>query len=290
MSGSARKGAVVSARAIWPAAGLFVVLVVALEFVASVGLVSAFVLPRPSEVFFSLSDLLLSGRVWEHVAATTFETVAGFLIGSVAAFVLAVLASMSDLARRAVYPYVIALQVTPLIAVAPLIIAWLGFGYSSKIAIAALICFFPVFVNTAAGMMSTDRTEEELFQSLRAGKMQTLVRLRLPRALPTIFAGLKTAMTLALIGAVVGEFVSAERGLGVLVTRYSYQLAVSAAFAVVILLTALGLLLYGAMVLVERYVVYWRSDSRLLARERRQSTRSEPTPSPSTRTAAGVET
>ncbi|MGO1628315.1 MULTISPECIES: ABC transporter permease [unclassified Microbacterium] len=269
MSGASQRGATATIRIIWPAIALLVLLVAAVETAVAAGLVSALILPRPSEVVIALIDQFAEARIWEHIAATAFETVAGFGIGSGLAFVLAVLASMSSLLRRAVSPYVVALQVTPLVAVAPLIIAWLGFGYSSKIAIAALICFFPVYVNTAAGMLSADRTEEELFRSLGARRFQTLVRLQLPRALPTIFAGLKTAMTLALIGAVVGEFVSAERGLGVLVTRYSYQLAVASAFAVVIALTVLGLLLYLAMAGAERWVVFWRNDARLAGREAR---------------------
>lgn len=258
-----------SLRTVWPAIVLLLVIVATVEFVVAAGIVNAFILPRPSDVVTSLVSLFARGLIWEHIGATAYETIVGFVIGSGIAFLLAVLASMSGLLRRAVSPYVIALQVTPLVAVAPLIIAWLGFGYASKIAIAALICFFPVFVNTASGMLSTDRTEEELFRSLRASPIRTLTRLRLRRALPTIFAGLKTAMTLALIGAVVGEFVSAERGLGLLVTRYSYQLAVASAFAVVIVLTVLGLLLYGAMVLAERWIVFWRSDTRLATRESR---------------------
>lgn len=258
-------------RTVWPALALLVMLVGLVELAVRLRLVSALIVPLPSDVVASLARLVTEGIIWEHAAATLWETAAGFVIGSVAAIVLAVAASASPLLRRALSPYIVAIQVTPLIAVAPLIIAWLGFGYASKIAIAALICFFPVFVNAAAGLASTDLNEEELFRSLGASRAKTFLKLRLPRALPTLFAGLKTAMTLALIGAVVGEFVSAERGLGLLVTRFSYQLAVPSAFAVVLVLTALGLLLYFLMAALEYAIVYWSHDSRLLARERRRA-------------------
>lgn len=266
-----------------PALAVLVLFLGAWELLVREEVVSSLILPLPSDVVEALVDLVAEGVLWEHLLATLIETVAGFGIGSAAAIVLAIGAGISGLLRRGLYPYVISLQVTPLIAVAPLIVAWLGFGYSSKIAIAALICFFPVFVNTLAGIERTGAEEREMFRSLGASRTQTLVRLMLPNALPTMFAGLKTAMTLALIGAVVGEFVSAEKGLGLLVSRFSYQLAVPQAFAVVLVLTLLGLFLFAAMVLIERATVYWTQDARLAARTRRKQRRADAGATQSTR-------
>lgn len=270
-----------------PAAILLAVLIGAWEMAVRAELVNALILPLPSEVAVALKDLVVEGIIWEHLLATFIETTAGFAIGSGLGVVLAVAAGLSPLMRRALFPYVISLQVTPLIAVAPLIVAWLGFGYSSKIAIAALICFFPVFVNTLAGLVSVGEEEREMFRSLGASPATTFRRLLLPHALPTMFAGFKTAMTLALIGAVVGEFVSAERGLGLLVSRFSYQLAVPQAFAVVLVLTLMGLVLFATMVFLERLVVFWRHDARLTARTKRFQSRDQPAPSSTTLAAAG---
>jgi NitT/TauT family transport system permease protein len=171
-------------------------------------------------------------------------------------------------------PYAVALQVTPRIAIAPLIIAWAGFGYSSKIWIAAIIAFFPVYVNSLTGILTVDEDAREMFRSLGASRWQTFMHLMVPGSLPVMFAGLKTAAGLSL-GAVVGEFISAERGLGVLVQQFSSQLAIADAFAVILMLMFLGLLLYGAMEWLERTTVFWLHDARLVARSRRRAARAE---------------
>jgi NitT/TauT family transport system permease protein len=171
------------------------------------------------------------------------------------------------------HPYAIGLQVTPRIAIAPIIIAWAGFGYSSKIWIAAIIAFFPVYVNALTGILTVDEDSREMFRSLGASKWQTFTRLMVPSSLPVMFAGLKTASGLALVGAVVGEFISAQRGLGVLVQQFSYQLAVDDAFAIIFVLMLLGLLLYGVMEWIERATVFWLHDKRLVARSKRRAAR-----------------
>ena len=243
------------------------------QAVVTFGLVNTIILPEPVAVVTALGTLVADGILWEHLGATTFETLVGYGLGVTLGITLAVLSSLFITLRRAFMPYVISLQVTPLIAVAPLIVAWLGFGYSSKIAVSALICFFPVFVNTLAGVLATTDDEREMFRSLGASRLLTFRRLMLPRSLPLVFAGLKTSMTLALIGAVVGEFIAGQRGLGLLVKRFSAQLAVPEAFAVVLTLTLLGLTLYGAINRFERTVVFWAYDNRLLTRTRRRQQR-----------------
>jgi NitT/TauT family transport system permease protein len=175
--------------------------------------------------------------------------------------------------RKMLHPYAIGLQVTPRIAIAPIIIAWAGFGYSSKIWIAAIIAFFPVYVNALTGILTVDEDSREMFRSLGASKWQTFMRLMVPSSLPIMFAGLKTAAGLALVGAVVGEFISAQRGLGVLVQQFSYQLAVDDAFAVIFVLMLMGLLLYGIMEWIERVTVFWLHDKRLVARTKRRTAR-----------------
>lgn len=230
-------------------------------------------LPHPEDVVTSFVDLSLSDIWWDDVAATLWESVAGFLLGSALGLALAIPSGLWKVMRRMLHPYAIGLQVTPRIAIAPLIIAWAGFGYSSKIWIAAIISFFPVYVNALTGMLTVDEESREMFRSLGASRWQTFVRLVTPSSMPVMFAGLKTAAGLSLVGAVVGEFISAQRGLGVLVQQFSYQLAVSDAFAVIVMLMFLGLLLYGVMEWIERATVFWLHDARLVARTRRRAAR-----------------
>jgi NitT/TauT family transport system permease protein len=235
--------------------------------------VSTRVLPHPEDIVTSFVDLSLSDIWWDDVAATLWESVAGFVLGSALGLALAIPSGLWKVARRMLHPYAIALQVTPRIAIAPLIIAWAGFGYSSKIWIAAIIAFFPVYVNALTGILTVDEDAREMFRSLGASRLQTFMRLMVPGSLPVLFAGLKTAAGLSLVGAVVGEFISAQRGLGVLVQQFSSQLAISDAFAVILMLMVLGLLLYGAMEWLERTTVFWLHDSRLAARTRRRAAR-----------------
>ena len=257
--------------------------------------VSDTIIPHPEDVVASFVDLVFSDIIWDDTAATLWETVAGFLLGAVIALALAVPSGLWDTMRRMLHPYAIGLQVTPRIAVAPIIIAWAGFGYSSKIWIAAIIAFFPIYVNALTGILTVDEESREMFRSLGASRWQSFSRLVVPSSMPIMFAGLKTAAGLALVGAVVGEFISAQRGLGVLVQQFSYQLAVDDAFAVILILTIMGLLLFALMEWLERVTVFWLHDARLVARTRRRQARAQKRSPrnpdlPSGSTAAPVET
>jgi NitT/TauT family transport system permease protein len=233
--------------------------------------VSERILPHPKDIVVSFWELIRSDFVWDDIAATAWEAVAGFFLGAALGLALAIPSGLSPTMRQMLGPYAVALQVTPRIAIAPLIIAWAGFGYSSKIWIAAIIAFFPVYVNALTGILTVDEDAREMFRSLGASRWQTFVHLMVPGSLPVLFAGLKTAAGLSLVGAVVGEFISAERGLGVLVQQFSSQLAIADAFAVILMLMLLGLLLYGVMEWLERTTVFWLHDARLVARSRRRA-------------------
>lgn len=231
--------------------------------------VSPRILPPPLGVVEAFWKLVTTGILIDNIGVTLWEVVAGFVLGSLGGFLIAVGAALSASFRQVVTPYMVALQVTPRVAIAPLLFIWLGFGATPKIVLAATICFFPVFINTLTGLLIVDDGELELFRSMRAKRRQEFFRLRLPSAMPVIFAGLKTAVSLALIGAIVGEFVSAEEGLGLLIQRFSFQLNTEAAYAVLFTLTLLGLVLYGIMELLDRYFVFWTRDDRMLRRTNR---------------------
>jgi NitT/TauT family transport system permease protein len=224
-------------------------------------------------VVLAFWDLVVSGILMDNLWITVYEVIAGFILGSLGGFLIAVGAALYGPFRQVVTPYMVALQVTPRVAIAPLLFIWLGFGTLPKIVLAATICFFPVFINTLTGLTIIDEDEKELFRSLRASKGQEFFRLQLPSAMPVTFAGLKTAISLALIGAIVGEFVSADQGLGLLIQRFSFQLNTPAAYAVLFSLTLLGLLLYGFMELLDRYFIFWNRNERMLKRTRRMESR-----------------
>jgi NitT/TauT family transport system permease protein len=259
------------AQRLWPPLVFLVILVALWELALAVEYVSDTILPHPKDIVVSFFELITSSFVWDDIAATLWESVAGFVLGSVLGLALAIPSGLSPTMRQMLNPYAVGLQVTPRIAIAPLIIAWAGFGYSSKIWIAAIIAFFPVYVNALTGMLTVDEDAREMFRSLGASKWQQFTKLMVPGSLPVMFAGLKTAAGLSLVGAVVGEFISAQRGLGVLVQQFSSQLAISDAFAVILMLMFLGLLLYGFMEWLERTTVFWLHDGRLVARSRRRA-------------------
>lgn len=244
----------------------FILIVSIWELTARQGWVSELILPPPSAVFVSFLELTFGGLIWIHLWLTLYESVVGFALGSALGFAIAVVSGLSPFVRKIVYPYTVALQVTPRVAIAPILIAWLGFGTMPKVVMAATICFFPVLVNTLTGLLRVDEEELEMFRSLGASKRQMFIQLMLPSSLPITFAGLKTGISLALIGAIVGEFVSAREGMGLLIQRFSFQLDMAAAFAVLLMLTLLGLALYGFVAYLERAIIFWTHDQRMAAK------------------------
>lgn len=263
-------------RAGWAAPlALFIVVLIAWDLAVSQGWISDLILPRPWAVVVSTYELFATGMIWEHFWATLYETFAGFAFAAILAISMALAAAWSTLLRSMIQPYAVTLQVLPMLSLAPIIVSALGFGFESKIVVAGLIAFFPIFVNTLTGLLMPDPQQEELFRSLGASKAKTFVHVLLPTAAPMIFAGLRIGLTLALAGSVVAEFVSAQRGLGLLVQRFSYQLNLDDAFAVIVVLTVIGLVLYGAVGAADRIVVFWRDETQLARRSRSRARRFE---------------
>lgn len=216
------------------------------------------IVPSFTEVMSALWSLLSEDFFWEATWVTMKETLIGFGIGVVGAWILGTLIGMFRLFRLCFYPLVIAFQITPRIALAPLFLTWFGFGITSKIVLAATICFFPVLIAVVVGLDNVDKDGRQLMRSFGASRLEEYRRLTLPSSLPVVFAGIKTAMTLALIGAIVAEFVGASEGMGVLIKTFNFQLQVADGFAVIIALAILGLILYGITELIENKVVFWR--------------------------------
>lgn len=218
------------------------------------------ILSRPSEIVPAFFDAITSKFVWENFWVTFQETIAGFAIGAGGGFVLGVLIALSRTINRAFYPIVVLFQTIPRVALGPVFIAWFGFGLTSKVALAAAICFFPVLINSITGLTTVDENAITLMRSLKASKFQTFIHLRLLAAMPTIFAGLKSAMTFALIGAVIAELLGANEGAGQLIEAASFQLRMDDVFAYIAILGFLGLGLFLVINAIERKLVFWHSD------------------------------
>jgi NitT/TauT family transport system permease protein len=216
---------------------------------------SALVLPPPSAVAQSLWQGLASGYFWPHLRATALELLLGVVTGCVIGFAAGILLGEHALLRRLLMPYVIASQVIPKLALAPLFVLWFGFGMTSTVVITALICFFPLMENTLTALQQVPPERLELFRMLGATRAQTLWRLKLPSGLPAVLAGLRVAVVLALVGAVVGEFIGASRGLGALVIASQGTMDTALMFAVLVLIAALGMLVYQATLLLERWLL-----------------------------------
>jgi NitT/TauT family transport system permease protein len=214
-------------------------------------------LPAPSAIGQRIVELLASGQIWPHFQATTISIVTGLVAGTAAGLICGGTITLVPALERLVYPYVVALQTVPKIAVAPLFLIWFGYGLTSKIIITALVCFFPVLVSVMAGYRSTDHDQLEMMRSFGASPWQILIRLRLPSALVVIFAGIEIAAVLAVIGAIVGEFVGAQVGLGYLITVLNFNLDVAGVFATLIFLSLIGIVIHSAVKLVGRRLVFW---------------------------------
>jgi NitT/TauT family transport system permease protein len=190
-----------------------------------------------------------------HMLATASEVVIGFVAATIAGAALGTIIASSKLLGNAIYPALISMQVMPKVAVAPILIIWFGFGILPKVVLTALIAFFPIVINTIVGLRMTSKESIFLFRSMGATRTHTFFLLRLPSALPVFFGGLKISSTLATIGAVVGEFSGAEKGLGYLLTVQVGQSETAAAFGSVLYLTLLGLLVFAIVAAIENLVV-----------------------------------
>jgi NitT/TauT family transport system permease protein len=235
-----------------------VVVLYAWDLVTRLGLVAPVLLPTPWAVGRALWRLATAPWFPQNLWTTVAETLAGFGIAAVSAVAIAILLDQVRLLRQVAYPYMVVLQVMPSVVLAPLFIVWFGFGISSKIVIAVSTAFFVILVNTLSGLSSVSENSRLLMQSMCASRSQMLFKLTLPTALPYVFAALKTASTLALIGALVGEFVTARSGLGRLLTQFSFALRQDMMFATVLVVGALGVALYGIVALLEKKIVWWR--------------------------------
>jgi len=218
----------------------------------------AFILPSPMIVLRRFFEVVQNGSLIWHTSYTLMEVTLGLFSGAFLATVLGYLLAKSSTLERLLSPYLVASQAIPIVAIAPLLVIWFGPGLFSKVLIAGLIVFFPVLVNTVVGIRAVPQDLRDLMHSLRATRLQTLRFLEIPAALPVFLGGLRIGATLSVIGAVVGEFVGADRGLGFLINVGRGQYDTALVFVTVFTLVVMALLLYGAVILLERKLLAWQ--------------------------------
>jgi NitT/TauT family transport system permease protein len=228
------------------------------ELLVRLGNYPAFILPSPGRVAARFIAVALDGSLWHHLAVTLVEVLGGLALGVTVAAVLGYALAKSVTIEQALAPYLVASQAIPVVAIAPLLVIWFGTGLTSKVLISALIVFFPILVNTIAGVRNVPADLRYLMRSLQATPWQTFTKLDVPAALPVLMAGLKVGATLSVIGAVVGEMAGADAGLGFMINLADGQYDTARVFVGVFTLIVLALALYGAVSLAEHRLLGWR--------------------------------
>ncbi|WP_028240906.1 ABC transporter permease [Stutzerimonas azotifigens] len=219
--------------------------------------VDALLLPPPSAVAQAFWSGMTSGLFMEHFQITLFRALSGFLLAATLGIAIGTLISQFRFFETTIYPWIIALQTVPKIAVAPLILVWFGYGSTSKIITAAMISLFPVLVNTIVGLKSCDQGKLDLMKSLGASRWTTFRMVQLPSALPYIFAGLNVAVVFSILGAIVGEFIGSQEGIGYLILDANFQLNIPRVFALLVLLAAFGMACFVLLQTARNRLLFW---------------------------------
>jgi len=219
----------------------------------------AYLIPSPLAIILRATSL--GDKIFVDVATTAAESLMGFVLGSILGIVLGVLFASYRAVELSLMPYAIALKTVPIVALAPLLVIWFGFGMSAKVVLAALICFFPVLVSTAQGLKDIDQRSVDLFRSLAASPVQIFIWLRWPSALGHLFASFRVAIVFSVIGAIVAEFAGAKQGLGFRILVASYNVDTVTMFVYIILSAFLGMAFYGIVAFLEGLLVPWRKQA-----------------------------
>jgi NitT/TauT family transport system permease protein len=246
---------------------VLVLVLAAWQIVVRVFDVPEVLVPAPTEVLASLVAGLSDGSLLEHAWVTLQEILVGFGLAVVAALLCAFLVTQSRVLDKALFPLIVMTQTIPKVAMAPLLVVWFGTELTSKVLTTALIAFFPLLINAILGLRSADPDQVDMLRSFGATRMDVLRRLQIPSALPHIFAGLDVAVVLSVTGAIVAEFVGATAGLGYVIQATNFTLDVSRTFAVLVILSAIGLALHAIVVFCNRKIVFWSAEHRTVTEQ-----------------------
>jgi NitT/TauT family transport system permease protein len=249
-------------------AAIFVIGIALWQIVIFLGIVSPIILPSPLEtleqIFFVGNNLVTGGYMLKALWMTLKEVFYAFILAVSLGFGLGVLVGETAFGERAVMPYLVAFDVMPKVAFAPLFIAWLGFGIESKVALATYIATFPIVVGTAAGLHSADESSRMLFKTMGASRLQTLIKMKLPTGMPHFFTGLKIGSVGVMAGAITGEFLGGGKGFGELIRVASTNLHTARVFSLIIYLSLVGLAIYMFVVWAQKRFVFWQKSSAVI--------------------------
>jgi NitT/TauT family transport system permease protein len=242
-------------RQYWPTVALFAVLLAAWQIAVSSGGIREYLLPAPLSVWNALWH---GDTQWaQHLWTTTFEIIGAFVMAAVAGVLLGVAIAWSPLIANGLVPFLVFVNTLPKVAIAPLFLIWMGYGIFPNMLMGALIGFFPVVINTAVGLSQVEEDMLDLGRVFSAPKWKIFAKIRIPNALPYILSALKITATAAVVGAIVGEFVASQRGLGYVITTTQSSMNTAVAFAALVWISVVGLLLYGAVVLLAHLWAPW---------------------------------
>jgi NitT/TauT family transport system permease protein len=251
------------ALAIVPPAVLLFVVLATWELLVRTETVSPIIVAPPTDTFGALTDVIQSPNFGKHFVTTALEALVGGMLGLLGGFLLGTASSLSPFLNKTLYPYVVFFQGLPKVVLAPVFVTWFGFGVSSKIVMVIVLTFFPIYINTLLGLSSTDSNAMNLMRSYGASTRDIFFKLQLPSAMPSIFAGIKTSASFALIGSIVAEFLGARNGLGYLILQNNFQLRTDRVYALIVILAFMGLFVYLSVDWLYRKAVYWEDHKTL---------------------------
>jgi len=250
-------------KTVWKPTALFLALVLLTELLVRWLEVPSYLIPAPSVV---ITELFTNwAYYWHAIPPTLIEILVGFLLAVVVGIVLAIPVALTKFGEQALMPLIVATQSIPKAALAPIFVIWFGFDLLPKIVVAMLLAFFPIVVNMARGLRAVEPEIVQYMSTLGASSWFVFARLRLPQSAPYLFAAMKVGVSLATVGAIVGEFLGADRGLGYLMTNAMNNFDTTRMFGALVLTSAIGVILYGIIALAERRLMSWQPDSELIA-------------------------
>ncbi|KOO41144.1 ABC transporter permease [Priestia koreensis] len=241
--------------------GVIIALLIIWEVAVSVMGIEEWILPKPHSIFkevWDVRDLLIL-----HSAQTIYETLIGLALSLGAGILIATLIDMSSKLRQAIYPLLVISQTIPIIALAPLLVMWFGYGMLPKVLVIMLVCFFPIAISLADGYRLVDRDMIRVLQSMGASRLQIFKMVKIPAALPSFFTGLRIAGTYSVMGAVIGEWLGASEGLGILLTRSSQSFLTTRVFATIFVIVLLSLIIYGLIEIIAKWTMPWRKNNQM---------------------------
>ncbi|WP_339323135.1 ABC transporter permease [Paenibacillus sp. FSL W8-0194] len=243
-------------NSVWPPFVAVLFFLVAWELSTSLFHIEKWILPSPVDI--AKETAVGAGDLWGHVGATVRLTLEGFIIGTAVGMIIALILHLVPFLKSALYPLLILSQNIPTIALAPLLMIWFGFGLLPKLIVITLVCFFPVAVATMGGLKQTDRVMLNYMRMIGANKRQIFAKLELPHALPAIFSGVKIAATYSVMGAVIAEWIGADKGIGYYMMLQKSGYRTDRMFVAIMIIVALSLLLFGIIALLEKWLVRWK--------------------------------